>query len=215
MSFLDSPAYLPVTCPVTGGSTNRSAELTSRILDMHDLLHPRYQRDSGGLPGTRCNIFVWDVSRAHGCEIAHVDLFRSQNDVAFLTWLRGDGADLAGQISEPFEDEAKHAAEALRLPRWRELDANAMVLWLLGDKGKSHGWREVTEPVAIDSAAAGLPTVAAWHNPAGIGHIAWVIPTPGGESGVWLAQAGATNARRVRAVEVFPRSAVVRYASHD
>jgi predicted chitinase len=74
----------------------------------------------------------------------------------------------------------------------RELDANGGHLWLQ-NQGPSHGWREVSAEEAQQMANQGHPTVASWHNPGGIGHIAVVRPGEINERGPAIAQAGASN----------------------
>lgn len=74
-----------------------------------------------------------------------------------------------------------------------ELNANKTVDWL-NKYGTQHGWRAVTAEEAQQMANNGLPVVAGWQNPKGIGHIAIVRP---GEysptEGPNIAQAGGKN----------------------
>jgi len=74
----------------------------------------------------------------------------------------------------------------------RELDANGGHLWLQNN-GPRHGWREVSAEEAQALANQGHPTVASWHNPGGIGHIAVVRPGEVTGNGPAIAQAGGTN----------------------
>ncbi len=74
----------------------------------------------------------------------------------------------------------------------RELDANGGHLWLQ-NSGPQHGWREVSAEEAQAMANQGHPTVASWHNPGGIGHIAVVRPGEINERGPAIAQAGSSN----------------------
>jgi predicted chitinase len=74
----------------------------------------------------------------------------------------------------------------------RELDANGGHLWLQNN-GPQHGWREVSAEEAQSMANQGHPTVASWHNPGGIGHIAVVRPGEINERGPAIAQAGGSN----------------------
>jgi hypothetical protein len=90
---------------------------------------------------------------------------------------------------------ARDVMFALRapLPHWqdtRELDANTMFDWLK----QGNGWRSITASEAAQSASKGLPALAAWKNPSGIGHIAVVRPPDAGSPNTpRIAQAGATN----------------------
>jgi predicted chitinase/LysM repeat protein len=74
----------------------------------------------------------------------------------------------------------------------RELDANGGHLWLQ-NHGSKHGWREVSAEEAQRMANQGHPTVASWHNPGGIGHIAVVRPGEINGNGPAIAQAGSRN----------------------
>jgi hypothetical protein len=70
-----------------------------------------------------------------------------------------------------------------------------MIDWLAGD-GAVAGWRAVPAEAAQALANRGYPVVAAWHNPAGTGHLAMVRPgpEPAGPGGPRIAQAGSLNA---------------------
>ncbi|HYF94408.1 MAG TPA: hypothetical protein VD969_19490 [Symbiobacteriaceae bacterium] len=75
----------------------------------------------------------------------------------------------------------------------RELDANAVVLWLR-QYGPAHGWHRGSYGAAMAGANAGRPAVMVWHNPGGIGHVAVVRPGTGhAKKGIPIAQAGLTN----------------------
>jgi len=72
-----------------------------------------------------------------------------------------------------------------------ELNANGTIMWLRS-AGRDHGWREVGEQTARAEALKGSPTIVAWENPHGHGHLAMVRPSP--EPGpIYIAQAGAVN----------------------
>jgi hypothetical protein len=85
-------------------------------------------------------------------------------------------------------------ALAAEIPHWwvgHEMNANALYDWLSAHGG-DYGWTACSADDASAAAAAGKPAVAVWKNPSGgPGHIAVVIPTPDGLSGVYIAQAGA------------------------
>lgn len=73
------------------------------------------------------------------------------------------------------------------------MTANAMYDWL-GNKGKEYGWKEVSAEEAQKYANMGCPSVAAWKNPKGHGHIQMVVPSKDGSynqsKGVAISQAG-------------------------
>ncbi len=95
----------------------------------------------------------------------------------------------------------------------RELDANGGHLWLQ-NHGARHGWREVSAQEAQAMANQGHPTVASWHNPGGIGHIAVVRPGQINERGPAIAQAGARNFNEGHVRDSFG-SANVKYFVND
>lgn len=69
--WLPAEQWWHVTAPFTTGSHLRSAALLERVIDQFPLAHPRYQRNSAGF--TQCNIFLNDITRALGCEVAQVE----------------------------------------------------------------------------------------------------------------------------------------------
>ena len=66
-----------------------------------------------------------------------------------------------------------------------EMTANRMHEWLAAESG---GWKPCTVRDGAARAALGFPVVAAWRNPAGVGHVAMVLP------GGLVASAGRLNA---------------------
>lgn len=67
--------------------------------------------------------------------------------------------------------------------------ANDQIQWL-----HTSDWVECLPAEASRHANQGRPALVTWKNDRGPhGHIAVVVPTPNGEHGVWIAQAGATN----------------------
>ena len=95
-----------------------------------------------------------------------------------------------------------------------EQGANDMVDWLEkfgGDKG----WRKIDVEAAQAMANLGMPVVATWMNPGGIGHIAMVRPGRMSEKdGPALAQAGAINSNHTTVGEMFGDKEVI-YFYHD
>lgn len=77
----------------------------------------------------------------------------------------------------------------------RELRANDIVDGLRA--GKFPGWSAVLSRLEPSNRAAlGLVTIAVWKNttPGGHGHVALVVPTPAGKSGIYVTAAGRTCA---------------------
>lgn len=73
MTWLSDEAWWHVVAPLTSGSALRSAALLNKIVDQFNVdTAVRYQR-SPGPGGTKCNIFLNDVTRALGCEIAQME----------------------------------------------------------------------------------------------------------------------------------------------
>lgn len=93
MDWLPKDAWWACTALITGGSTNRSAALLDRIIDQFDLAHERYQPKP---EGTKCNILVWDVTRALACEVPQRELINNQltqlNANGMYNWLNGPRA---------------------------------------------------------------------------------------------------------------------------
>jgi hypothetical protein len=59
----------PRDLPHINDAENRSPEALAAVIDSAEVeTHPRYQPVGGQ---TWCNIFLWDVTRALGCEIPH------------------------------------------------------------------------------------------------------------------------------------------------
>lgn len=105
-------------------------------------------------------------------------------------------------------------ALACEIPHWwgtRELSANDVAIWLAAH-GEDFGWHRIkTADLAAKRADLGHPTVAAWHNGSGTGHVAVVIP---GEDPVSIAQAGVVNLWDVPLEKGFGTAHPVFY-SHD
>lgn len=135
----------------TNGTDNRNPVSYKQALSQFDVANnQRYrQRDTNGDGNidTFCNIFLWDGSRALGCEIPHFQLFYIK------------GPDGKGMLSG------------------KEFNANAVANWFAGTEDEVAGWREVNQEQAVDRASKGFPTVIIWRNPSGIGHVGWVIPS--------------------------------------
>jgi len=87
---------VPVDAPIRNGPHERSPDALRAVLAQFDVeANPRYRvRDTSGdgVEDTFCNIFVWDATRALGCELDHYDengRERSANGLAL--WLETCG----------------------------------------------------------------------------------------------------------------------------
>jgi len=164
---LPQQAWQPASSRYTSTVGRRSADSLSQVLSQFNVESAeRYRPNRNGK--TYCNIFVWDATRALGCEIPHYVDKASGNPRAY--------PDVAGAY---------------------ELDANGTCDWL-AQRGTDFGWREVSAAAAQYYANTGYPTVSAWRNESGrAGHVAMVCPSQDGaynpKRGVTVAQAGGNN----------------------
>lgn len=71
--------------------------------------------------------------------------------------------------------------------------ANNQVEWLISTSGQLAGWMHVDSETARQRATLGFPTVAAWVNQTGHGHIALLVPPPQGETRLFVSAAGTQN----------------------
>lgn len=166
-SPLPVQANKPAFVRSTSQAGNRSAQALNNVIrQFHVESAERYRPYRNG--NTYCNIFVWDVTRALGCEIPHY-LDKESGQPRYYP-------NVAGAY---------------------ELNANGVCNWL-SQQGAQHGWQEITAPQAQYFANAGFPVVGAWHNSnGGGGHVQMVCPSRGGVydpvRGVTVAQAGKYN----------------------
>jgi hypothetical protein len=142
----------------------RSPEALRQTLAQFNVEHDeRYQPNLFGCPGTRCNIFLWDATRALEAEVPHwVDNCgrpvkpgsagaHELSAAGVIGWLRAFGAESGWQpVSAP---EARALANQGR---------PVAVVWENPDHGRSS-------------------------------HVAMLLPTPEGERAPRIAQAGAAN----------------------
>ena len=105
-TMMNTDAMKPCYPDFTNGTDNRNAVSYRQALAQFDVVNnPRYKaRDNN----TYCNIFLWDGSRALGCEIPHFDLFyanidgnavltgHEHNANVVATWLASDEAAITG-----------------------------------------------------------------------------------------------------------------------
>lgn len=160
--------WVPTNPAITANASFRSSEQLNRIIQQFDVeSSARYTPHKYG-GDTYCNIFVWDVTSALGCEIPH--------------WVDAD----TGQPRQ--YPDIKGAVE---------LGANATYRWL-EKHGSENGWIEVSAEEAQMYANKGCPAVTTWKNPGGgAGHVQIVCPSKDGgydeSRGVSVAQAGGHN----------------------
>lgn len=184
--MLETRAWVPVEIKHTNVIGERSAEKYTRVLEQFNVeKEKRYQRKGDF---TYCNIFVWDVTRAMGCEIPH--------------WIDENGNSC--RVGEGDETRAntlfkdwlpQHGAQQ----GWTKVAAENY------EAAKEH---------AQNLADQGFPVVAIWHNPKGPGHIAMVRPNGWGRSNApRIAQAGATCSSDMHLTQGFG-SHVVEFWSH-
>ena len=190
-AIVPTAAWKAATPAITGNVHSRSPEALREIIDQFDVAHSeRYRPFRNGV--TYCNIFLWDVTAALGCEIPH-----------YIDNTTGQGRtypDVSGS--------------------W-EMNANATCDWLAG-KGAQNGWREVTAQQAQAWANEGRPAVTAWKNTADKpGHVQIVCPSEDGGfdaiRGVTVAQAGAKVTGYTHISSTFKQSDLknVRYYIHE
>lgn len=92
----------PVIPVITSDLANRGPELLDRVLQQYYVdRNPRYRHNQQGHGETYCNIYVWDCTRALGCEIPHwvdwagspaaVGAGRELDANGVVLWLRRQG----------------------------------------------------------------------------------------------------------------------------
>jgi hypothetical protein len=144
-------AMKPCYPDFTNGTDNRNPVSYKQALAQFDVANnPRYTpRDVTGTGhiDTFCNIFLWDGSRALGCEIPHFEFFY--------------GKDSGGKV----------------FLTGREFNANAVAAWFATAAAPLAGWHEASVDDAAAHVNKGGPTVIIWNNPGGIGHVAWMLPS--------------------------------------
>ena len=183
--------WVPTNPLITSDESSRSTELLNDVIGQFEVeSSARYTPHKYG-SDTYCNIFVWDVTSALGCEIPH--------------WV--DAETLAPR---QFPD-IKGAVE---------LGANATYTWL-ESHGDEYGWIEVTAEQAQEYANNGYPAVTTWKNPGGgAGHVQIVRPSEDGtfdaSRGVSVAQAGGHNYEYTYTGSIYSSSSLsqVRYYVH-
>jgi LysM repeat protein len=219
-----------VEAPLTNGPDQRTAGTYSQVIDQFAVgNNPRYKPGNGN---TYCNIFVWDVSRAMGAEVAHwID---NQGNIAQpfahgaheininggVDWMKNHGvpqhgwqsatpeaAQLAanqGNIAQPFA----HGAH--------EININGGVDWMKNHGVPQHGWQSATPEAAQLAANQGRLAVVMWKNmTGGHGHTAIVRPGELTNKGPAIAQAGAHNFNLGHVVNGFGTHTSILYFVHN
>lgn len=168
MNWLETPDYLPVTAPRSFGSLQRTPENLDDVLDQFRVeTTPRYQRSSNG---TKCNIFLHDVTKACGCAIPivwqvglkHVEMNANNQ----YEWMLRYGVASHGWLEVP---EAVAQAEA---------DKGRISVAMFYNTKLKRPW--------LPAGALNQPLP---------GHVAAFRPSHGAP-GSWIAQAGAENFSR-------------------
>lgn len=127
-AVIPTEAWKPTTPAVINDEQNRSAENLREVIDQFNVeTSERYRPYRNG--NTYCNIFVWDVTSAMGCEIPHY--------VDSATGAPRTYPDIQGAY---------------------EMDAAEMERWL-STYGSEYGWREVTAEEAQAAANEGRVAV--------------------------------------------------------
>ena len=181
--------WTPATPAIVGSEADRSAENLRAIIDQFNVeTAGRYAPRDGY---TYCNIFLWDVTSALGCEIPH---YVNPDTGEPMTY-----PDVSGSM---------------------ELNSNRTLDWLIS-KGGEYGWREVTAEEAQNAANQGLPAVTIWKNPGSVGHVQVVCPSEDGlynaEKGPTISQAGRKTLNYAYARSVYSVNGMskLRYFVHD
>lgn len=97
-AWLAAEFWRPAFPPLTSGTARREAALTSAIIEQFRVEDAkRYQPDEFG---TRCNLFLSDVTRALGCHVPELwkvgPTYNEQRANHQIDWLKSKHAELAG-----------------------------------------------------------------------------------------------------------------------
>ncbi|MDR1117342.1 MAG: hypothetical protein LBL09_03740 [Oscillospiraceae bacterium] len=191
-TVLPAEAWRPTAAAVTSDEGDRSPGRLNQVISQFEVetaeRYLPYRRGND----TYCNIYVWDVTSALGCEIPH---YADKGTGGARTYPDTKGA--------------------------YELDANGVCDWL-ASRGRENGWREVSAGEAQAYANSGKPAVTAWKNPSGkAGHVQIVCPSNDMSydklRGVTVSQAGRENYRYTYLSSAFSQSqrGAVKYYVHE
>jgi hypothetical protein len=185
-AVLPTAEWVPATPAVVNAPSNRSPENYNEIVRQFDVTAAtRYAPGRNG--HTYCNIFVWDVTRALGCEVPHY-------------------IDPASGAPMEYPDTAGA----------NELNALAMGRWL-ASTGQRYGWREVTPEQAQLQANLGHPAVAVSGSVSHISMVVPSETPYNPALGVAVAQAGSIVTNYSYLGNIYSDNGLksVRYFAHD
>jgi hypothetical protein len=117
-----------VQAPVQSREGKRSRELLEQVIRQFAVAtNPRYGEDAPGRP--RSHIFVWDVSRAMGCEIPHFVGAKELTLAQTCDWLRHEGPMRGWKRVNEFEvlDAVDQGQLVVALPKEIKVKALAVV----------------------------------------------------------------------------------------
>lgn len=157
--------WLPVPLVLACSDDCRSAECLRQVLaQFHVEEDERYRPNAFGCPGTRCNIFVWDATRALEAEVPH--------------WV-----DTCGRSVRPGSRGARELSAAGQIGWLRVFGLEHG--WQPVSTSDARALANQGRPV-IATWTNPLDTKPS--------HVAMVLPTPAAEDEPRIAQAGALNA---------------------
>jgi hypothetical protein len=185
-AVLPTAEWVPATPAVVNSSSNRSPENYNEVVRQFDVASAtRYAPGRNG--HTYCNIFVWDVTRALGCEVPHY-------------------IDPASGAPMEYPDTAGA----------NELNALSMGRWL-ASTGQRYGWREVTPEQAQLQANLGHPAVAVSSSVSHISMVVPSETPYNPALGVAVAQAGSIVTNYAYLGNIYSDSGLksVRYFVHE
>lgn len=156
--------WLPAPLVFACSSDCRSPEALRQVLEQfHVETDERYRPGSFGCPGTRCNFFVWDATRALECEVPH--------------WI-----DSCGRSVKPGAAGAHELSAAGQIGWLRVYGSDHG--WQPVSAPEARALANQGRPVvaAWENPLTEKPS-----------HVAMLLPTPAGEPEPRIAQAGASN----------------------
>ncbi len=185
------PPWLPVDARITSAPGDRHPGLYDLVIRQFRVFsNPRYAvRDTSGdgIPDTHCDAFVWDVTRAMGCEIP------------------GGAVDAAGNPAP------------VGSPGSLELGANGMIRWLRQHGPRYGWREVMQSEAARHARAGRPAVVTWYAEaPPYIGHMAMIRPAARHtERGVAIAQAGAVNCDDCFLADGFGGRGPLQWWNHD
>jgi hypothetical protein len=157
------PPWMPAPLHLASSDDMRSPDALRQTLAQFDLTDPRYLPGTFGCPGTRCNVALWDYSRAMSASIPH--------------WIDTCGREMPPDVHKYRELSAAGQIGWLRVFGEEEgwFPCSPKQARVMANMGRPvvAGWVNPLE---------GKPS-----------HVAMLLPTPDDESEPRIAQAGAAN----------------------